>query len=63
MAKKATEPEAPQPSQAEPEAPKAPVGKAVKMRRDAEIYPAPHVADVHPDEVESYRVGGWEVVK
>lgn len=38
-----------------------PVGpKLVKMKRDPEIYPEPHTADVHPDEVENYRPGGWE---
>lgn len=31
------------------------------MKRDPEQYPAPHIADVHPDEVDNYRVGGWEV--
>lgn len=32
----------------------------IHMKRDPEVYPAPHEADVHPDEVENYRVGGWE---
>lgn len=31
----------------------------IKMTRDAEQYPAPHEVDVHPDEVENYRVGGF----
>ena len=31
----------------------------VKMIRDAEQYPAPHEADVHPNEVENYRAGGF----
>lgn len=31
----------------------------VKMVRDADQYPAPHEADVHPGEVENYRAGGW----
>lgn len=30
----------------------------IKMIRPAE-YPAPHSADVHPDEVENYRAGGF----
>lgn len=33
--------------------------KTVAMVRDSEQYPAPHVADVHPDEVENYAAGGW----
>jgi hypothetical protein len=33
----------------------------VQMVRDAKEYPAPHSADVHPDEVENYKVGGWTV--
>lgn len=37
--------------------------KLVKMARDPESYPAPHTADVHPDEVENYRTGGFEVAK
>lgn len=35
-------------------------GGTVRMVRDAEQFPAPHVADVHPDEVENYRTGGWQ---
>lgn len=31
----------------------------IKMTRDPETYPEPHSADVHADEVENYRVGGW----
>ena len=31
----------------------------VRMVRD-ESHPAPHTADVHPDEVENFRAGGWE---
>lgn len=31
----------------------------IKMTRDPELYPAPHEADVHPDEVENYRAGGF----
>jgi hypothetical protein len=34
--------------------------KTVKMKRDPDAFPAPHVADVHPAEVENYRAGGWE---
>ena len=33
--------------------------KLVRMVRDADAYPAPHSADVHPDEVENFAVGGW----
>ena len=33
----------------------------VQMKRDPESYSAPHSAQVHPDEVENYAVGGWEV--
>jgi hypothetical protein len=29
------------------------------MVRDPNQYPAPHAADVHPDEVDNYRAGGW----
>jgi hypothetical protein len=32
----------------------------VRMVRDPEAYPAPHEAQVHPDEVNNYRPGGWE---
>ncbi len=31
----------------------------IKMVRGSE-WPEPHSADVHPDEVENYRVGGFE---
>ncbi len=31
----------------------------IKMKRDPEAFPAPHFADVHPDEVENYRAGGF----
>lgn len=35
--------------------------KTVKMKRDPEVYPdGPHEADVHPDEVENMKSGGWE---
>jgi hypothetical protein len=33
--------------------------KLVRMVRDADAYPAPHSADVHPDEVENFAAGGW----
>lgn len=33
----------------------------VTMTRDADQYPEPHTAQVHPDEVENYRPGGWEI--
>lgn len=33
----------------------------VHMKRDAELYPEPHEAQVHPDEVDNYRPGGWEI--
>ena len=33
----------------------------VKMIRDPEYWPAPHSADVHPDEVGNYAAGGWVV--
>lgn len=36
--------------------------KTVKMVRDGATYPAPLTADVHPDEVENYKVGGWEIL-
>lgn len=31
------------------------------MVRDPEQYPEPHSAQVHPDEVDNYRPGGWEI--
>ena len=31
------------------------------MIRDPEYWPAPHSADVHPDEVGNYAAGGWVV--
>lgn len=33
--------------------------KTIKMERDPEAYPAPHSADVHPEEVENFRLGGF----
>lgn len=35
--------------------------KFVTMVRDPEQYPEPHSAQVHPDEVDNYRPGGWEI--
>lgn len=34
----------------------------IPMARDAEHYPAPHTADVHPDEVENFTAAGFVVV-
>ena len=34
----------------------------VTMRRDPEIYPAPHEVAVPPSEVENYQSGGYEPV-
>jgi len=45
-----------------PAAPKADAPKKpalVRMVRDASVHPAPHTADVHPDEVANYALGGW----
>jgi len=42
---------------------KADTPTLIKMVRDAEQYPKPHSADVHPDEVENYLAGGWEVAQ
>lgn len=35
--------------------------KYVTMVRDPEQYPEPHSAEVHPNEVDNYRPGGWEI--
>lgn len=35
------------------------VVKTVRLVRDAEVYPAPHTCDCHPDEVANYASGGW----
>jgi hypothetical protein len=35
----------------------------VKMVRDPDQYEAPHEAEVHPDEVEDYKSGGWTEAK
>jgi hypothetical protein len=37
--------------------------KTIKMARDPAQYPAPHEADVHPDEVENYRTAGFVEVE
>lgn len=37
--------------------------KLVRMVRHADTNPAPHAADVHPDEVQNYRSGGWTVAE
>lgn len=60
MAKDQKQDEQPQ-KQDEQLQPTAP--KLVKMRRDAAHYPAPHEADVHPDEVMQYAKGGFVPVK
>jgi hypothetical protein len=45
-----------------PAADAAPVAiNTVKMVRDAETNPKPHTADVHPDEVDNFKAGGWVV--
>lgn len=33
----------------------------VHMTRDANAYPAPHTAEVHPAEVDNYAAGGWQL--
>lgn len=33
--------------------------RLVKMMRDVDGYPEPHEAQVHRDEVDNYRPGGW----
>jgi len=35
----------------------------VTMTRDPDIHPAPHTAQVHPDEVHNYYSGGWVLKK
>lgn len=39
----------------------APAVQLVNMTRDANAYPAPHTADVHPAEVDNFAAGGWQV--
>ena len=36
-----------------------PTVELVQMARDPEWYPAPHTADVHPNEVENFAGDGW----
>lgn len=44
--------------------PPAPAVETVKMVRDAEQYPeGPHAAEVHPDEVDNFKAGGWVVAE
>jgi hypothetical protein len=31
----------------------------VAMKRDPDMFPAPHTADVHPDEVENWKLADW----
>jgi hypothetical protein len=35
----------------------------VSMMRDTEEWPAPHTAEVHPDEAKNYYSGGWVPAK
>lgn len=35
----------------------------VTMVRDEQAYPEPHIAQVHPDEVQNYYSGGWVPAK
>ena len=35
----------------------------IEMVRCEKEYPAPWSADVHPAEVDNYRLGGWEIKK
>ncbi|HHA1936220.1 TPA: hypothetical protein ACOEP6_004732 [Enterobacter ludwigii] len=44
-----------------PETPETP--ELIKMARDADHWPPPHTANVHPDEVRNYYPGGWLEVK
>ncbi len=36
-----------------------PKPKTVRMVRDSDLFPAPHEADVHPDEVENMKRHDW----
>jgi hypothetical protein len=47
--------------QDEPKAGDAP--QTVKMKRDPEFFPAPHTADVHPDEVDNWKKRDWVVAE
>lgn len=47
-----------------PETPETPeTAVLVKMARDVDLWPPPHTANVHPDEVRNYYPGGWLEVK
>lgn len=35
--------------------------QTVRMTRDPDLNPAPHEADVHPDEVDHWVAAGWSV--
>jgi hypothetical protein len=37
--------------------------QTVKMKRDPEFFPAPHTADVHPDEVDHWKKRDWFVAE
>jgi hypothetical protein len=39
------------------------MAKTVFMQRNSEQWPAPHTANVHPDEVANYRLGGFVPVE
>lgn len=41
--------------------PAASAVKLVVMVRDADQFPPPHTADVHPDEVANWQAAGWLV--
>jgi hypothetical protein len=48
----------------EGDTPEAEVGNSepvelVAMVRDPAVYDEPHTCDVHPDEVDNYKQGGW----
>lgn len=59
MARDAKRP--PAPAVGSPEQPheQAQPAELVPMVRDAEQFPPPHRADVHPAEVENYASAGW----
>jgi hypothetical protein len=40
----------------------APLGTHVQMKRDTEVYSAPHTAEVHRDEIDNWAKHGWEQV-
>lgn len=53
-AARAAEAAQPQADTAEPQA-----VALVSMKRDPAMYPAPHSADVHPDEVQNFTAAGF----